>query len=90
MSELTDQIESLGYKIRKDGIFLGKDGFSMPDYLSGDPYSVDVDFGEGDVRTYRINQLVAAKYMTKPEGAKAPRHKNQLQSDSSVDNLEWT
>lgn len=88
--ELTNKIEDLGYRIRRDGVVLGKDGFRMPSYLANDPYSVDIEFGDGDVRSYRINELVAAKYIDQPDGTKGLRHKNQLKSDCSVDNLEWT
>lgn len=86
--ELTALIENLGYEIRRDGVFLGKDGFSKPSFLANDPYSVDVELEDGK-HSFRIDQLVAGKYMTKPDGAVRLVHKNQLQSDSSVDNLEW-
>lgn len=86
---LAEEIVNLGYSIRKDGIFLGKDGFSKPSYLATDPYSVEVELADGSEHMFRIDQLVSALYMTKPEGTTRLVHKNQLQSDSSVDNLEW-
>ncbi|AXN57771.1 hypothetical protein KASHIRA_01140 [Serratia phage vB_SmaM-Kashira] len=88
-------LEEEGYVFRRDGIVLGKDGFKMPSYLAKSPYHVDLECKkrwEGK-QNFLIAHLIAAKYKPCPGDLKSGtyfiRHINSLQSDSSVENLEW-
>lgn len=85
------EVEDAGYVIRRDGVFLGKDGFRKPPFDSHDPYSVEVDL-RGAIDIHPIDRLVMYKYNPPQDGKftmKIIKHRNSLKSDNAVDNLYW-
>lgn len=92
---LIADLEEEGYVFRRDGILLGKDGFKMPSYLAKSPYHVDLECAKrwDGKRNFLIALLIATKYKPCPGDLEKDvyfiRHINSLQSDCSVENLEW-